>query len=384
MSCEANAIKKFIASGEASPDGESRVTLQAFAAKRSAQAAPNGDFEAAWADTQILAALMQEQHLQLLREKHLPRGKPTAAMAAGYAAVLSTLQSSGLVRPDQLRRVAGDRSQPAEVRIRAKAMILEGAASAAQTADAAVTRFKSAPHGDTVVRMVQDGQQIRPSQWIKMIDEPPEGLSADDIRFLRYSYNALSQGREVASREDWQAMLGLVRQNNQRGRSTEDETLNQLGIENNNYNTSGGAKRKVVLFASPNMQYSDGSPIVTRPDGISPSHWVDVKSIESKTPIYHNTQQLRAQREGARLEGRRSAVIFTSQGVIPKPSTSLADQSVGADVIYWRKSTRLPDGQEQVQWAQWQQEAVSGQWQPVSFDAVKKSIAVTSPMPDAS
>lgn len=68
-------------------------------------------------NTVVLAHLMRQQGLQLLRPSHL-RGQPmpSEGIRRGYAAVLQHALTEGLVTPDELRTVAFDQAVSLETR----------------------------------------------------------------------------------------------------------------------------------------------------------------------------------------------------------------------------------------------------------------------------
>ncbi|BAZ12033.1 hypothetical protein NIES4071_38610 [Calothrix sp. NIES-4071] len=126
----------------------------------------------------------------------------------------------------------------------------------------------------------------------RRIDSASTKEAADNVRYERYQWECEQEGRLPMPRDEWQETTDRLRANQNRGQACEDAALEALGIQNNNYaRTPDGQLRSPITYES-----DEG--IVTRPDGVTESKWIDVKSIEKGIAYY--TDQLRAQKEGAR------------------------------------------------------------------------------------
>jgi len=189
------------------------------------------------------------------------------------------------------------------------------------------------------------------SNFRQRIDEAPNQAAADDVRYERYQ----ARGGQM-DREEWQAATDRLRANQAQGRADEDNALNDLGIENNNYNqTSDGQPRDIVRYTS-----DDG--VSTRPDGVTDSHWVDVKS-QSEGTVYY-TQQLRAESEGAQSDGGKElgVIISNDDASAVRPSGPLADNA-----------TVLHNDPQTGQWSVWDTSANDGDggWSPITQGQAK-------------
>lgn len=328
-----------------------------------------------WADTQLLAALMAKQGYALLKPKHMQsNGRPSQASVAGLAASLGALQQAGVVDRGQLQNIARDRSQPMSIRVRAQQHAMSAEKPAEVVRQDASSALRAAPTESTMQSLLQAGQVIRPSEWRSLIVSPPTDCSPDHMRYLRHMQSAFRLGATATIRPDWDRALDRLRSNTGRGRQDEDATLQELGIENNNY----AAGRSVEVFASSKLAYLDGSDVVTRPDAVTDLYWIDVKSIDPNgaDQTYYNTLQLQAQREGAGRQKKKSAVILTSSGGPPKPSRVLADTRSGTDAIFLRQYSQQADGSTATQWARWNRRANNGEgdWHPIDQSTVRQQL----------
>lgn len=98
------------------------------------------------------------------------------------------------------------------------------------------------------------------------------------------------------------------------------------------------------------QRYIDSNGYETRPDGVSDTHWIDVKSTNA-AEIY-NTEQLRAEREGAVTDGKGQAVIISNDNY---QTTSLSDplaKAPNTDILHRNSETG--------QWRQWDGTAKAG------------------------
>ena len=200
----------------------------------------------------------------------------------------------------------------------------------------------------------------------KRIDEAEvngDKVEADNVRYERYKYEQEQEGRTPSSRDKWQVLNDRLRANQARGRENEDNALASTGVQNNNYaQTPDGQPRTPITYKS-----EDG--VVTRPDGVTGSKWVDVKAVEEGTVYY--TDQLRAQKEGA-LSGhpdgkpRDLAVVISNDNpTAVRPSKPLADNG-----------TILHRDSQSGQWSVWNKRANKDQggWTPVTPDQAASAL----------
>lgn len=218
--------------------------------------------------------------------------------------------------------------------------------------------------GATADDLLDAGRPLTNRQWRQLIDNPPPGRTADDMRYQRYRQTTLEEGRTPSARTRWDEQNARLRENSARGRLSEDQALESVGVNNNNYTTTAsGQPRDVVRYDT----RIDGRPISVRPDGVSGSHWIDVKST-SGTQYY--TEQLRAQAQGAQEAGRRLAVVLTNSGEAVRPSGPLGD---AADVFFRNSETGS--------WARWNIRANNGQggWVDITADQARRMLGGTTP-----
>lgn len=196
-------------------------------------------------------------------------------------------------------------------------------------------------------------------EWRQLIDNPPPGKTPNDMRYERYRQQALAEGRESPlPREKWERANQILRENQARGRVNEDKALSAAGVENNNYAEAAGKPRRVV-------EYPNGDEVV-RPDGITDTKVIDVKSINEGTVYY--TDQLAAEKLGARsgVPGGKprdlAVVIANDNPAVVRPSSPLANN---ATVLHHHSQTGT--------WSAWDRTANNGLggWLPISAgDAV--------------
>jgi hypothetical protein len=204
------------------------------------------------------------------------------------------------------------------------------------------------------------------AEFRKRIDEAEANgnkVEADNVRYERYKYEQEQEGRTPSSRDEWQVHTDRLRANQARGRANEDAALESAGVQNNNYaQTPGGTSRDLITYTS-----SDG--VVTRPDGVTDSKWVDVKSVEEGTVYY--TEQLRAQKEGA-VSGHPdgtprdlAVVIANKDPKAVRPSEPLANN---ATVVHRNSETG--------QWSVWDKRANNNQggWTPIQPDQAASAL----------
>jgi hypothetical protein len=191
---------------------------------------------------------------------------------------------------------------------------------------------------------------------------------ADSVRYERYQWECEQEGRSPISKKQWQETTDRLRANQQRGQELEDAALYAFNIQNNNYaQTPDGQLRSPILYES-----DEG--IVTRPDAITESNWVDVKSQEKGTVYY--TDQLRAQKEGANIghpdgKPRGLAVVISNDNRSDvQPSKPLADS---AKLLHRNAQTG--------KWSFWDKRANKGQggWQDISEDKAASILGGTIP-----
>ncbi len=204
------------------------------------------------------------------------------------------------------------------------------------------------------------------AEFRKRIDEAKANgnkVEADNVRYERYLDECKQEGRTPKSRDDWQVATDRLRANQARGRANEDAALESAGVQNNNYaQTPDGTSRDLITYTT-----SEG--VVTRPDGVTDSKWVDVKSVEEGTVYY--TEQLRAQKEGA-LSGHPdgtprdlAVVIANKDPKAVRPSGPLADDAI---VVHRNSETE--------QWSVWDKRANEGQggWTPINPDQAASAL----------
>lgn len=202
----------------------------------------------------------------------------------------------------------------------------------------------------------------------RRIDSASTKEAADNVRYERYLWECEQEGRLPMPRDEWQIITDRLRANQDRGQAAEDAVLNALGIQNNNYaRTPDGQPRSPITYES-----DEG--IVTRPDGVTESKWIDVKFIEKGTAYY--TEQLRAQKEGA-LKGypdgkqRDLAVVLSNNNRTDvKPSEPLANAAV---VIHYKAQTE--------KWSIWDKRANNdqGDWQNITDSQAASILGGTRP-----
>jgi hypothetical protein len=206
----------------------------------------------------------------------------------------------------------------------------------------------------------------RNADFRKRIDSAPNQEAAEDIRYERYKWECDQEGRTPLPKDEWQVATDRLRANQLRGRENEDAALEAIGVQNNNYaQTPNGQPRNPITYES-----QEG--VVTRPDSVTDSKWIDVKSAEQGTVYY--TEQLRAQKEGAvsgHPDGRqRDLAVVISNDQVPnadniRPSRPLADNAL----VFHRNSATG-------EWAVWDKAANRGQggWKSITDDQAASSL----------
>lgn len=241
---------------------------------------------------------------------------------------------------------------------------LRAGASATDLIRAGVAPSDLIRAGASADDLVESGHLLRHDEWRQLIDNPPPGRTADDMRYQRYRQRSLDEGETPLARNEWDEASARIRENSARGRLDEDNTLDELGINNNNYSTTpSGQPRDVVRYDTT----IDGRPVSVRPDGVSDSHWIDVKST---TDTQYFTEQLRAQAQGAQEAGRRLAVVLTNGGEAVRPSGPLSD---AADVFFRNSETG--------NWARWDVRANNGLggWIDITADQARRMMGGVTP-----
>lgn len=171
--------------------------------------------------------------------------------------------------------------------------------------------------------------------------DPEEAMR---VRRERYLQDCEREDKPVMPADKWREAAVRAQENRLRGRADEDTALSRASVDNNNYTqTADGRPRQV-------QRYIDSNGYETRPDGVSDTHWIDVKSTNA-AEIY-NTEQLRAEREGAVTDGKRQAVIISNDNY---QTTSLSDplaKAPNTDILHRNSETG--------QWRQWDGTANAG------------------------
>lgn len=203
----------------------------------------------------------------------------------------------------------------------------------------------------------------------RRIDSASTKEAADNIRYERYQWECEQEGRLPMPRDEWQVATDRLRANQDRGLASEDTVLDSLCIQNNNYaQTPDGQLRSLITYES------EEEGIATRPDGITESKWIDVKSIEKGTAYY--TKQLRVQKEGA-LKGypdgrqRDLAIVISNRNRTDvQPSEPLADAAV---VLHRNAQTG--------KWSIWDKRANKdqGDWQNITDKQAASILGGTIP-----
>lgn len=152
-------------------------------------------------------------------------------------------------------------------------------------------------------------------------------------------------------------------------REQEDATLGAAGVPNNNSATIDGQPRTIVT-------YTDSKQVTTRPDGVTDSCWVDVKSAGregAERAVVYDTAQLRAQREGAGAgwpDGRergRAVILTSGDREENRPSRDLAKGS-----IVLHRAT----GGEGDEWSRWDPRLKDrqGDWRPIPAEDARAAL----------
>lgn len=172
------------------------------------------------------------------------------------------------------------------------------------------------------------------AQFSERIDEVGvrEGRDAADvIRLERYKARCDAEGRTPDSDRKWYEKLEQLRENREKGKEDENQVLELLGVDNNNYaKTSDGQEREVKVYKS-----EDG--VTTRPDGVTDKCWIEVKSINEG--VVYNTGQLEAQKEGAQYDGEKNLVVIITSNDrdTVRPSGPLSEE---VDVYHYSKEIK--------------------------------------------
>jgi hypothetical protein len=209
----------------------------------------------------------------------------------------------------------------------------------------------------------QKAKRLKLEKAKKDAKEKGDDRAADDARYELNKLSREQRGLPELSREEWELLNDRAHQNQQRGRQDEDRILEDVGVENNNYaTTNDGTKRNVVIHTT-----KDG--VSTRPDGISDTHWIDVKSKKGDDQTVYNTEQIKAEREGAMREGKEHAVVISGSDLsAARPSGGKTGLSGKSEVYHQNSETGA--------WSYWNPKANKGQggWTPVDYEDVKSSL----------
>jgi hypothetical protein len=181
-------------------------------------------------------------------------------------------------------------------------------------------------------------------EYRTLIDNPPPGRTADDMRYERHRARSEADGRAPLDRAEWEESRDLMRGNAERGLREQDAVIDDLGLRNNNRGTP------TEYRVQAGDQMPDGRPVpselvgvTTRPDSITPHEWVEVKSMAGGTPdnpqVLYDSPQLRAQRVGAAADNGKvsNVILVTPDPTTVRPSRELAsrlEESGGA--VYCR------------------------------------------------
>jgi len=192
------------------------------------------------------------------------------------------------------------------------------------------------------------------ADYRKRIDSAPEHLK-DDVRFDRHRARAKLEGRDPMKRGDWDDSVERLRASSARGTADEGAALGSVGAKNNNLVAEVGEPRTFTV-----------GDVTVRPDSITPTRVVDVKSIEKGTLFYD--AQLRAEKTGAIFGGfdgkpRDLAIVMSNaeRGAV-RPSGPLAE---AASVLHRNNVTG--------RWSFWDKAVNNGAggWTDLTKDAAK-------------
>ncbi|MFZ5893119.1 MAG: RHS repeat-associated core domain-containing protein [Myxococcota bacterium] len=212
----------------------------------------------------------------------------------------------------------------------------------------------------------------------RRIDNAPNEQAANDVRFERNSAKRANREppQPPMDRGDWDASNQRLRDNSDRGRVHEDNALNDLGVQNNNRNTDAdGNSRDPVTYPH---ESGEGE---TRPDGVSDTSVVDVKSVppgrdpDGNPRTVYQTDQLRSQKSGAAEDGKQHVTVISSDGPAndTRPSNTLGNPDKGgSDAVLHRDNTTG-------QMSQWDPTANDGKggWEPITNDAARSVVGGT-------
>jgi hypothetical protein len=224
---------------------------------------------------------------------------------------------------------------------------------------------EAAPARDPLSDVTKPAVPRTEAEYRRLIDQA-EGSgdheAAMRLRRERYLQDCERENKPVMPADKWRKAAEQAQENRLRGRADEDAALSHAGIDNNNYGENI-------------TRYTDSKGYETRPDGVSDTHWVDVKS--TKEPVVYNTDQLSAEREGAVLDGKRQAVIISNDDYqATRPSGPLANAR-NTDILHRNSDTGA--------WRQWDPEANnrSGGWSGEFGDDQAASTLGGTPPPAA-
>ena len=193
-------------------------------------------------------------------------------------------------------------------------------------------------------------QPLTDAEWRKKIDAAKaagDAVEAQRLRRQRYLQRRAEKGETPQSLEQWEKSTYQVRKNAAKGRAAETKALDELGIPNNN--TLETAKDgKIRTYPDPPIK---GEPSC-RPDGVTDSHWVDIKATNQ--PVVYRSDQQNLERMGAQADGGKKLGIVIVTDVPkggtpgPRPSKPLSRQAtvVASDGKgnWWRWSNTADGG----------------------------------------
>lgn len=182
------------------------------------------------------------------------------------------------------------------------------------------------------------------AEYRALIDEAKRNGNHEEamrLRRERYLRDCERDNKPVMPADKWREAAERAQENRLRGRVDEDQALSHAGVDNNNYIKNADESDRTIT------RYIDSKGYETRPDGVSDTHWIDVKSTKADT--VYDTEQIRAEREGAIADGKRQGVIISNDDYqATKPSGPLA-KSKRTDILHRDSVTG--------KWRQWDQEA---------------------------
>jgi hypothetical protein len=188
---------------------------------------------------------------------------------------------------------------------------------------------------------------------LKRTKEDAKARGDDDAAHrARYELNQLRlevKNKPGTTFEQWKVKNDNIAESRGIGTPRSKVIGDDLGLVNNDYNTTrDGQPREPVYYHDPITGKA------SRPDQLSDSHVVEIKSFKDGTqnPKVSNTGQTDIQRQGAEADGKKHAVIMDTSGSrdSARPSRELSRQE--SEVYHQNRETG--------EWSRWDPEAKGG------------------------